>query len=749
MPRGQTKRSTTITIGATSGRLIAPDEVMRKVENFYPNREGGFISGVAPTPYHPKPGAGGAPTYTAGSANAPTSVYGITKGIGHCLVNGGQRELLLLHTDDQIWEFRGWLQKWFCIIGPASKSPLLEAKLPKGEPTAFPTQFIPTPTGMIIVPQGGRSYFYDGRVAAPLGYDSAPSPPTAMGPESSSDVYIGTGAVRHYHGVNDIGYAVDALQGRWSGMNPVFARGRVGTIQTVGEVAAAAGDPADSQHVMGYLLPGRWRARCQWVDRWGNLSPISGPSEDIVFVRQPATGGVAGGPGFTSYWVAVDNVLKQVCWNNIPTGPDGTIGRQIYRTRDLVNSGSASFFKLPLDAMAVVGSFATIPDNVCDLYPDNIPDAWLGSEAEEVAPVPEFKLGVISMGQLWVANWPGGEGAIRPSKRGQWGTFLAGRDIWPDPTGPEITGIHAVSGGFLAFTANSTFLVTPADDSNGGVQIRSLSSTQGCVAPDSIATMRSGLTVWLGRDGFYAFDGSSVSYLWEDLRQEAVSLVAGGLHSATGRFDPASGEYRCWVASKGAADSTTSYRYDGTYWRWWRSVSSAHGVTVTRDNRALMLTCGIRSGADGVWVEDHGQTAVTSTLESGWIRSTTDARASIRRVRLWLRETAIDADTTTQVQISARRDWRADIVSTGTVRRFPEQEEVREPDAPQPSFLDNAETWATARWRSRRPFWSKCDIDIPSCEVFQLKITATGRFEILGFQFEESDRNNSGARDFS
>ena len=37
-------------------------------------------------------------------------------------------------------------------------------------------------------------------------------------------------------------------------------------------------------------------------------------------------------------------------------------------------------------------ALATLPDNVSDFYPDNIPDAWLTRTITEVDPVPQFKL---------------------------------------------------------------------------------------------------------------------------------------------------------------------------------------------------------------------------------------------------------------------------------------------------------------------------------------------------------------------
>lgn len=720
-------QSKIITIGETGGMLVAPDEVMAKIENMVPTEEGGLISVVAPISY-----------WTGDHA------FDELKGIFHCRLREGQREVFLVHEGNKIVEFAGWAATaslaWSReLIGPNGALGFLDADLPPDGLLDFPTQFVATGNGVVIIPSGSRAYFYDGECIAPLGFDRAPTPPVGLGPKSSSDRYDGTAILC---GVNDTGYVADALKGRFSAMTKVFRRGRIGTLQTTDVLENAVG-AGDALQTIGYLMPGAWRCRVQFVDRWGNLSPCSSPSNEITVERQPATGWTTGAPA-TADWLNVDCVLKQFAWDSIPRGPVGTVGRILYRTRDMRNSGDVGYYELPLNSQAVINAFATLPDNLCQFYPDNIPDSWLGSPPLEVDPVPVFRVACMAMGRLWIGNVRGQEGMIRPSEPGLWGTFRKNTEIWPDPTGAEVTGMYAVDGGMLVFTDRSTFRVEP-NDTGAGWRVRTLSATTGCVSPRSIATLRNGVVVWLGYDGFYAYDGSSVSYIFEAYRSESRKFVASRMRRACAYFDARHGEYRCWFPFAGSIDNDRCWCYDGTRWSW-RTDVKATGACLSADHRQLGLVCGKKSGTWGVWVMDHGVTPATATLETGWLRVFNSiGKASIRPVRLWLRETGTSADDDDKIQVEVHTDFRVESISEQVVERH------RDVDsdyvvAGDPSFLTNDELWPDAVWRTRGLYWATAGIDVPSCEVFKLVLTCPSRFEIVGLQFEESPRADGDAR---
>jgi hypothetical protein len=473
-------------------------------------------------------------------------------GIHYARLKQGQRDVLLLHTGNQIWEFRWWDRKWYPLIGPTTVTQAqCNWEAPDDDARDWPTQFVTVHNGIIIIPQGGRAHFYDGTICAPLGFDETPSPPSPLGPESSKEEFdpqIGA-AANPLDGVNDIGFSRHRLRGRLGFMDPSLGYGRIGTVFTTGIITADNIDATSNTNhprvlSSGYLLPGRFRYQTQLIDHWGNLSAPSQLSEEVRLRQRPATRlGPSANPFFL--WTGIENVQMQFAVQGVPTGPDHTRGRLIGRNKDLENSGDVTMYVLPQDGQGHEHSFATLPDNVTEFYPDNVPDAWLTTPMNtDVIPVPNFRLGALAMGRFWMANWDGAEGALVASEVGLWGTPLRSTLSFPDPQGAEITGLHAVDGGLLVFTRSSVFMISPNDRGDGFRQ-QTLSSTVGCVAPGSIATMRNGPTVWLGVDGFYAYANGTVQYIFADHEERVKQFNVGRIQRSVACFDWHQGQYNC------------------------------------------------------------------------------------------------------------------------------------------------------------------------------------------------------------
>lgn len=734
-------------IRVESSKLIRSDDLATKIENMYPTEEGTLRAIWGPAPYLPNFTTGGAPASGAiasiGTLPAgPT--YGATKGIFHARLAGGQKDVLLLHTGDQIWVFEGWKRQWKRLIQEAFGE--IRVALEDNTRPQFPTQFVATPTGIVIIPQNRRAYFYDGTVILPLGYSSRPGSPAALGPENSDSKQAS--GVSFLPGMNDVRYAHDALPHRLSGMNKVFGKCRIGLAvhPTNYNVSYnSGGQDGDTRSVtMGWLEPGLWRTRVQWIDRWGNLSPISEPSEDIEVSRQVATGLDDFPSPAAQEYCHPDLALKQFAWEGIVPGPTGTLGRILYRTKDLKQSGDSRYYEIPLNAHSAGNAFATLPDNVSQMYPDNIPDAWLIREMVEVDPVPEFKLATMAFGRLWIANIPGAPGMVKPSEVGLWGTFPSGKEFYPDPSGAEITGLHAVPQGMLVFTETSTYLVE-ANLQGTGFKSMPLSTRSGCVAPGSIATIRNGVVIWLGRDGFYAYDGNEPQYIFEDKRTEVREWTKARLRQAVSVFDERSNQYRCWVSVQGSRFNTRCYTFDGEGWNR-RTDVAASGATVTKDHRRYVILSGRDGTTDGVWVQDvaqakHIPAARNYIVETGWISSEdSKSRKSLKRISIWMREARTSGGLiTSKLQVEVMRDWRETIDQTGLAEKY-------RLSGVAPEFWGIAQLDATdAKWRGRRPFFTKVDVSIPSCEVFKIRFTSVDSWEFIGMQFDIEPRDTGGA----
>jgi|GEM_PF-2431108 len=694
-----------------SGQLIQPDGVAARLENMFPTEEGTLRAVWGPAPMVPDYGAG----YPA---------YGTMHGIFHAKLRGGEREVILVHTADQIWVYEGWRRAWRVLLGSSASTPQREAELPDDTRPRFPTQFEVTPTGIVIAPQGARAYFYDGEEVLPLGYDRAPGTPTGHGPIfDDNDTTV--------EDVPQSGYVHDGTT-----MHEDFKFGRVGHGRT----------PAGATEVTGVLDKGTYRLGTQWIDRWGNLSPISGRSSTVDIPNEKSEKAVGGAAPHR-----VDAILKQLLWTDIDKGPEGTIGRILGRTKDELHTDNLALFELPGYAAGGQFAFATIPDNISDMYPDNAPDSWLLREMTEVDSMPLFSVCRMAFGRMWYAplNTPG---TIRPSLPLFWGTLPADEVVVCDPSGGPITGMWVVEGGLLAFTASSTFLVTPSDDGLRFIR-RTIHPSVGCVAPDSIDTMPDGTTVWLGEKGFYGYKDGSISPISGAKQRDMRTVNKARQLQATGYVDTRTGEYRCWVAVNGSQVNNRGFIYSGEGWRRRNDVTPA-AVCRVEDHRQWALAAGtaIEAGPTtrtGVWVLDHEVQSFNPgprnyVVETAWMGGLRSQDKSTRyQVRIWLRESHNeDADSATAITVESMRDYRETVLESVTAQRVPMYE-----TADAPPFWGNAVLGAAdTTWRRRRPFWTRAHLYVPSSESIKLRLTSTTPFEFIGLMIEEVGKKSGGAR---
>lgn len=729
-------------IRVASDRFLTAADVAREVENMFPTEEGSLRSVWGPAPWNPDWGTGGAPP----SADTPDSqttpeTYGEMHGIWHGTIDG--RDILLVHTGGEIWEFEGWDRQWRVIFRsfdgltpvPRMWAPVSDP----GEEAVAPTQFTRVPNGVIITPCRGRSLFYDGRRPGYFGFTEIPGAPTPLGPMSSRETPDMTAVDA---GINSTNYAVDALAGRNTKMHRIFHNGRIGDTGDLGawteglDSAGSGATVTEGGIVSGDLLPSEYAYAVQLIDFWGNLSPMSGLSNAVWMQRQPALGYTSGGGG-AGVPVAVEKVKKQFLVTGLPTGDRdyaNVLGRIILRSKNRITNGP-TMYEVPLDsANAPTGTFATVPDNSSEIFPDNIPDEWLAREATDVAPMPEFRHACMAMGVLWVADG----GRLQHSIPGRWGTIAARSTIYPDPSGSRITGLSQVANGLLVFTERSTFLVVQADDGRG-FKVIPLSKQVGCIAPSSIQSTPGGLTIWLGREGFYAYDGAGITMISGDISYQWHSWNKGRLIMSNAVVDVRTGEYRCWVPIEGSRIPNRCYIYDGTGWRWRTDVNSKASC-VKDDHTGYVLVAGQHGTTNGVWVQDHetqyydpiSEVSRSSKVDTSWILNETMGKDSVKTVYLWLVETG-DGSTNSsgQLQVKVYRDWRETVIDTFTVELYPTD------DADSVSFWGTATLGADdTRWRRRRPYWAKVDVHLPSCEVFKLQLVGPDGWEFLGMAFD-------------
>lgn len=712
-------KSALLPIRAESGKLILPDGIGSQIENMYLTAEGTLRSVWGPTPY--------VPNYLV----YPSISYSSVRGVFHTTLGAnGEKDILLIQDGNKILRHQGWnagsttpASIWQTIIGPTTAA-LCAADIGFDERPRFPTQFVATPNGIVIIPSGDspRAFFFDGQSCLPLGYPSSPPPPVGWSPKSADGEWFNhTGVTMGIP--NDLsGTVPDA------GSSPkTFGRGRVGSIALD---ATAAGDGAR-------VMKSTYRGAVQWLDMWGNLSPISGRSGPVVLPPVRATQ-VAN--------LEPDDFLRQIHWDSIEPGPRGTIGRIFCRTKDEIHSGTLDLFEMPAYAEDGFLSPATIPDNVTESLPDNTPDSWLLRSPPAAVPVQPFRLYTLAFGRGWAANFTDSPGKLHPSMPGRWGTFLENEEIYPDPRGDQITGMIQVTEGLLVFTETTTFLIT-VSYAGEGFQSRTIHPRVGCSAPSSLAMTPDGMAIWLGREGFYGYANGKVGLISDPISNEVRHFNKARIVQAVAAVDVEEQKYRCWVPYKGSRTNNVCWQFDSEGWTRRTDVEAA-GVCVTRDHRRYMIAGGkanekgAASSTEGVWVLDHqaassGTTHVftpaarDSFIRTAWLRApSSDKKASPTTVYLWLRET--ESGT---LNVEVERDWRGEVTQTPTAPLSP-------PDDAPPYWTATSLGAVDAdgnpiTWKRRRPFWTRVDIYVPSAETFRLKITHTGSWEFLGMAFDE------------
>jgi len=783
-----------------SGKLFSPDTIAARIENMLETDEGTLRSIIGPVPYGNNVTALDPP-----AAFAPS--YGIVSGISHSLLRDRAKELLMVMTQPEAISGFSAVERLLFFIGAFAEATWQTLYSFSTATTAdivrFPTQFESTPNGVVVIPQmESRPYFVDAEMfCAPLGYRLTPSPPTGAGPEST--LFSSRGDEMQVPNVS--GYSHDRnIYSAWlqststvrptTQMHAAFGRCRIGTVHTSDALEGDAGSSTAAIALAAgispsQLLEGSYEAAVQWVDKYGNFSPISQRSEAVTFDAQfnaevdvtssngfkgmtdPTKAGFNSGISIYGYSEKalvqpVSWLKKQILWSNISVerqkdkvDATKTVGRLLLRTKDINNTGDTELYAVTGNAIGGALGFATIPDNISTMYPDNTPDSWLSTKALDVVAMPGFKLCRLALGKMWFANAEGDPGLVRWSMPGRWGTLLKDDFLYPDPAGGEITGLWAVAGGILIFTRESTFLAT-VDSQMTGLSVQTLSSTVGCVAPSSIATLDSGLTLWLGKNGFYGYVDGKVAYASEELRYELGYINQARMMQAVASVSPVYGEYRCWVPMHASKTNNICWVYDGKQpnvgWRR-RSDIAASAVCTTKDHRSYMLAAGVTGAEDeghghggtcGIYLLDHHIPATafvaptkTFTIETAWLlnEKVGDGTGGYEKqtpvtVYFWLRETTVN-----QFTVSVYRDWRKALIETATVEAHP----VKDP----PPFWGAATLNVTdTTYRRKRPYWTRAQIFVPSCEVFKLEINSTDPFEFMGLSFDYIPHPTGGAR---
>lgn len=645
-----------------SGGVYAPGSLALEILNLQRTDEDTLRSVRGPCPYVPDYGAG----YPFTSE---------TFGVFHAVLDGGMRDVLLVRAGGSLMEQRGW----------AKTLSVLQAGLSQDSTARYPDQFCEV-GGKIVWTNGvDRALVYDGYILLPLGYDAAPGTCSPVGP-------------------TDNGHPVFANEGGYS--HP----GKIGT----------PGDTYDAQQ--GTLLAGAWYYAIQFEDAFGNLSPLS-PLAGPVSLRQERTMnttwndyaaypsyGAFTGVDLGRFSVRLDDLTRQFFLHNIPVGPEGTVARRIYRSRDALHNTSEPRL------------LVRIPDNVTDVWPDNTPDAGLGDPADRIVAVPTFSVVCPHRGGLAIAS-----GAkMMVSDPGFLGTFREHRRCWPDPNGGEVTALASYNGQTYAFTESGVFLV---EDDGVNLNPRQVAAN-GCVAPSSVRVTPYGL-YWLGPRGFSLMrpDGT-VLPVSEEIARVFTRLNPAALSRATATWNPTTQEYVCAVPEAGSYGNGLLLCHDGKGWREQRHGVYYTSLCTTKDWRQYVLGTG-KGAEHNVFVLDHevrGYNPPTKdyAFRSQWLRYDPTGRLRFNVDAIYI---GFLEHHSGNITVSWYQNGRRDVAKASkTVSGV----------APDMTETFSAIVLGTGKTRRPRLFWRRVDVRLASVDSFAFDITSTEPvyLHLAAFAFE-------------
>lgn len=677
-----TKETPLLPMAGEVANLVQPLGAAEIVLNFRRSREGTLEPVRGPAPFIPDYGQG----YPS---------YGIPHGIFHCRLMDGRRDVTIIHHGTTIAVHDGPNRTWALLVGAVGSGALLETDLPNLDGPQFPTQFLSTPQGIVIMPQGSRAFFYDGRRIEYLGFEQAPGTPTALGPSNTDRLDT-------------------LLDGLITLFHEDFGHGRLGTVS--------------DESGNNTRLRGAYEYAARWVDYWGNFSPLSSRSNAINYPRKVPTD-----PADPAEYERPIVIL-----NNIYTGPRHTRGRHVFRTKDLEHKGTSELFFLANAAGGnITGGFATIPDNSSTMQSDNAPDSWLSFPAVETDPMPRALFGFLAFGRAFYAD-AAQPGTLVYTLPGRWGTPAKDGRISPDPAGGALRGGRMVGGVALVWTETTTFIIEQYQDDSVGFRVYTLHPTVGCVGPSAMANLGDGSLVWLARDGFYRWTGDGMpTRISESITRTVEQLNAPRLRQACAAFDPISREFRCWVTPAGVIENTLCLIYDTDVPGWRRrDGEAARSVCITQDHRRLMLAAAYVSGTAGMWVLDHQdhnftEPSRTYRIRTGWLAN--PKRSSKLTMGFYGRE-----GQNASITLNTYRDYRSQVTQ--------DDGKVFSPNQPE----NTPATWGTAsfdaanlRWVRRRITQSKVDIYLPSTTAAQLDLSSTTPWEFAALTVGYIDQDSA------
>ena len=342
------------------------------------------------------------------------------------------------------------------------------------------------------------------------------------------------------------------------------------------------GDP-DTGSINSYS----WRV--SYVTDTGSEGPLSDPSGASWTLYTSGNEPAAG--------IANANARKYgVIVSGLEPGPDGTVARNIYRTKNkkdgISGAGDIYYFE------------SRINDNSCSTYVSVIPDNQLVNEAPTLADsVPyssSYKYGAAWNGSMWLGGGDVLPTQLRYSKAGlpeQFGAF----DTF-DVGVREGGAIKALVPYYNVLLVFREEAIDAVFRENGEYVCSTINSSIGTIATESIRLIPGVGVMFLNKNGFYLLSGGfqggasfSVNNVSAVINKEVSRVSVNALCRSTATYSDKEKEYWCHFPVDGATENT-------------------HGASFNTLTKQWSLRANTTTNADYSWTFTK-----LATDSSGWI----------------------------------------------------------------------------------------------------------------------------------
>lgn len=577
---------------------------------------------------------------------------------------------------------------------------------------------------------GGGAYVWDGHRIRDYGYSVAPSTISALGPRSN----IGAGGKGT----------------QWSNGGGFSVSGRIGTLNY------NLTNVSDDQVVTtGGIEAGLYYYSVVYENEDGAYSE-SAPKSSRVSIQFH----VASVDGHRN---GIQGLRRSFWLNDIPKGPPGTVARILLRTMNLSS--------LPSGEVGNLRFVHRIPNNSATEYLDDIPDSELGSEWDNRRKIPtgfyfmKFFNGSMFLlrtdshpSRVWWSEQGAGHGAIPESFiSSQW------KDVFPE-TGP-ITGSLPISidskQAMLVFKEKATHYISGSYARPGteGWAFGTISTIAGCSGPNLSQSSPDGQVIWYGNGTFWMLDsskGKGAVDIGAAIRKRLKKVNSKYAQFGSSWVDKRTKEMVFCLPFEDSSTPDLQFVWDYLN-RGWRLRQDLKISAVEQIDDLVLIAgswkgrvgknteVGEATGAikatDTVWVYQRGYpnyevgSDLTCTYTSGWMSLLEFGPAFHASQRAADSVFTMEERSARIATVSTYADWDFDNpiskdlevslihpennsidVYSGTNVAL-KQETTNSVEA---SYSDE-----TSKYRDSRAYTHRLPIDIPSCTVFSLSLSAS------------------------